>query len=77
MKIVEGLYTKTDKTSRDIKVFVLEENNTHIKGIDLSLLNEQDTQEFNSALNILNDVITKTIKTSFRNFKKDQLTIKK
>jgi len=75
MKIIEGSYIKKDGTQRDVNVFVLEENVDYIKGLDLTLLTSEELDLFNEVKMSFDTVIGSLMKTSFRNFKKENLKI--
>jgi len=72
MKIIEGMYQKPDTNGRKIKVLVLENGSDNVKGLDLTLLSEEDQNkaielrmEYEKSLN--------SFMKSYRNFKKEYI----
>ena len=72
MEIKKGKYIKADKSEKDIHVLVLENTETHIKGLDLSFLPKEEADNIINHVGELNMLINKAIKIGkcFRNYKK-------
>ena len=71
MKFKEFTYQK-EEYDKDYKLYVLQENDTHIKGMSLNDMPEEVLQEFETLQNYYEGQMKKYFKF-FKNFKKEKI----
>ena len=72
MKIISGVYQKEGTDARKFKVLVLESNTTDIKGIDLSLLSEENEENIKQEM-MRHELEMKKHMKAFRHFKREKI----
>jgi hypothetical protein len=71
MKILSGNYKKKDGSSREVKLFILENKTDSFSGIDVSLLTESEKEILKKAHEEYWDKVSPLMKTSYRQFIKE------
>lgn len=74
MKMYEFKYRKPgDSFSEKRRIIVLSEDSDHIAGIDLDKLTTDEQNEIKKAFDSFQEIVSKVMNKSFRNFKKDAI----
>ena len=71
MRIVEGNYQK-ETVSRPVKLYVMDEKETSLAGIDLTLLTEDKIDALRNAVNEYYEKLQPIMKNSYRRFSKEK-----
>jgi hypothetical protein len=71
MRIIKGVYRR-DIDKHDIKLYVMDEKETSLAGIDLTLLTEDEIDALRKAVNEYNEKLQPIMKNSYRRFSKEK-----
>lgn len=62
MNIVKGMYQKKNGETRRVELFAIKNDSKSFEGIDLTILNEKEREEFMEVAKAFDEILTKNMK---------------